>query len=133
MTYHERVLALRAESKRTAFDFRFEDLFSKEEWLSMSLAERQKAEKAFRHEVKNMDDVRMPFSSVHDAQVKLYNVVYSYTALNVILNKLKMKDSNIISFIYSRHDRILYVNLVGNRFKNNISMTKATSNIGRGF
>ncbi|HFE5565417.1 TPA: hypothetical protein ACPFG9_000279, partial [Staphylococcus aureus] len=24
-------------------------------------------------------------------------------------------------------------NLVGNRFKNNISMTKATSNIGRGF
>ncbi|HCY0279692.1 TPA: single-stranded DNA-binding protein, partial [Staphylococcus aureus] len=68
MTYHERVLALRAESKRTAFDFRFEDLFSKEEWLSMSLAERQKAEKAFRHEVKNMDDVRMPFSSVHDAQ-----------------------------------------------------------------
>nr|WP_078133433.1 hypothetical protein [Staphylococcus aureus] len=36
-------------------------------------------------------------------------------------------------FIYSRHDRILYVNLVGNRFKNNISMTKATSNIGRGF
>ncbi len=44
-----------------------------------------------------------------------------------------MRDLNIISFIYSRHDRILYVNLVGNRFKNNISMTKATSNIGRGF
>lgn len=47
MTYHERVLALRAESKRTAFDFRFEDLFSKEEWLSMSLAERQKLKKHF--------------------------------------------------------------------------------------
>lgn len=80
MTYHERVLALRAESKRTAFDFRFEDLFSKEEWLSMSLAERQKAEKAFRHEVKNMDDVRMPFS-VSWRQVKLYNVVYSYNGI----------------------------------------------------
>lgn len=40
-----------------------------------------KAEKAFRHEVKNMDDVRMPFSSVHDAQVKLYNVVYSYNGI----------------------------------------------------
>ncbi len=53
MTYHERVLALRAESKRTAFDFGFKHI-SKEEWLSMSLAERQKAEKAFRHEVKNM-------------------------------------------------------------------------------
>ncbi len=46
-----------------------------------SIAERQKAEKAFRHEVKNMDDVRMPFSSVHDAQVKLYNVVYSYNGI----------------------------------------------------
>ncbi|MBO0927021.1 hypothetical protein J2P86_06940 [Staphylococcus sp. 30400_3112M30941] len=55
------------------------------------------------------------------------------TALNVILNKLKMKDSNIITFIYSSHDRILYVNLVGNRSKNNINKTKATSNIGRGF
>lgn len=81
MTYHERVLALRAERKRTVFDFRFEDLFSKEEWLSMSLAERQKAEKAFRHEVKKLDDVRMPFSSAHDAQVKLYNVVYSYNGI----------------------------------------------------
>ncbi|HHW7100963.1 TPA: hypothetical protein ACU2YE_002714, partial [Staphylococcus aureus] len=30
---------------------------------------------------KNMDDVRMPFSSVHDAQVKLYNVVYSYNGI----------------------------------------------------
>ena len=47
MTYHERVLALRADSKRTAFDFRFEDLFSKEEWLNMSLAERQKLKKHF--------------------------------------------------------------------------------------
>ncbi|HCY1173029.1 TPA: hypothetical protein ACHHOD_000784 [Staphylococcus aureus] len=54
-------------------------------------------------------------------------------ALNVISNKLKMKDSNIILFIYRGHDTVLYVNLVGNRFKNNISMTKATSNIGRGF
>ena len=47
----------------------------------MSLAERQKAEKAFRHEIKKLDDVRMPFSSAHDAQVKLYNVVYSYNGI----------------------------------------------------
>ncbi|MGU3218629.1 DUF1413 domain-containing protein [Staphylococcus aureus] len=46
MTYHERVLALRAESKY-AFEFPFEDLFSKEEWLSMSLAERQSSKKHF--------------------------------------------------------------------------------------
>ena len=69
----------------------------------------------------------MPFSSVHDAQVKLYNVVYSYNGIKRNFKQNEMKDSNIISFIYSRHDRILYLNLVGNRFKNNISMTKATS------
>ncbi|BCN89386.1 hypothetical protein SASK131_10550 [Staphylococcus argenteus] len=40
------------------------------------------------------------------------------TALNVILNKLKTKDSNIISFIYQGHDTVLYVNLVGIRSKN---------------
>ncbi|WFO07273.2 hypothetical protein P9A63_12195 [Staphylococcus aureus] len=45
-------------------------------------------------------------------------------ALNVISNKLKMKDSNIISFIYRGHDTVIY---------NHIDMTKATSNIGRGF
>lgn len=81
LTYHDRVLALRAESKRTAFEFRFEDLFTNEEWLNMSIADRQKAEKAFRHEVAKMDDVRMPFSSAHDAQVKLYNVVYAYNGI----------------------------------------------------
>ncbi|WFN99012.1 hypothetical protein PD502_12470 [Staphylococcus aureus] len=53
-------------------------------------------------------------------------------ALNVISNKLKMKDSNIISFIYRGHDTVIY-NLVGNHTKINIDMTKATSNIGRGF
>lgn len=53
--------------------------------------------------------------------------------LNVILNKLKMKDFNIILFIYSRYDRILYVNFVGNCFKNNISMIKVIFNIGCGF
>ncbi|EFG56473.1 predicted protein [Staphylococcus aureus subsp. aureus EMRSA16] len=37
-------------------------------------------------------------------------------ALNVISNKLKMKDSNIISFIYRGHDTVIY-NLVGNHTK----------------
>ena len=31
---------------RTAFEFHFEDLFTEEEWLNMSLKERQKEEKA---------------------------------------------------------------------------------------
>lgn len=40
MIYYECVLVLRVESKRIVFDFRFEDLFSKEEWLSMLFVER---------------------------------------------------------------------------------------------
>ena len=52
MTYHERVLALRADSKEPHLIFDSKIYLAKEEWLNMSLAERQKAEKAFRHEVK---------------------------------------------------------------------------------
>ena len=32
MTFHDRILKLREHNHRTAFEFRFEDLFSKEEW-----------------------------------------------------------------------------------------------------
>ena len=81
MTYHERVLALRADSKRTAFDFRFEDLFSKEEWLNMSLKERQKEEKAFRSAVEKMSDVRLPFASRDAAKNKLFNITYAYNGI----------------------------------------------------
>ncbi|HCY9478728.1 TPA: hypothetical protein O2D40_000899 [Staphylococcus aureus] len=35
----------------------------------------------YHDEIKKLDDVRMPFSSAHDAQVKLYNVVYSYNGI----------------------------------------------------
>ena len=39
MTFHDRILKLREHNHRTAFEFRFEDLFSKEEWLEMSIAD----------------------------------------------------------------------------------------------
>ena len=42
MSYHDRVLELREMKHRTAFEFHFEDLFTEEEWLNMSLKERQK-------------------------------------------------------------------------------------------
>lgn len=81
MDFHDRVLAIRTKTKRTAFEFRFEDLYREDEWLNMSVAERKQAEKDFRHEVTKMDDVRMPFSSGHDAQNKLYNIVYAYNGI----------------------------------------------------
>ena len=37
MSYHDRVLKLRRKKHRTAFEFHFEDLFTEEEWLNMSI------------------------------------------------------------------------------------------------
>ena len=51
MSFYEGVLKLGENNHRTAFEFRFEELFSNEEWCALSLAERQKQEKAFRCEV----------------------------------------------------------------------------------
>ncbi|MEN2453941.1 DUF1413 domain-containing protein, partial [Bacillus sp. JR_15] len=51
MTFHDRILKLREQNNRTAFEFRFEELFSDEEWLEMSVAERKSTEKQFQHEL----------------------------------------------------------------------------------
>ena len=51
MSFYERVLKLVKIIIVLLFEFRFEELFSNEEWCALSLAERQKQEKAFRCEV----------------------------------------------------------------------------------
>ena len=45
MSFYERVLKLSENNHRTAFEFRFEELFSEEEWCALSLAERQNKKK----------------------------------------------------------------------------------------
>ena len=81
MSYHDRVLELREMKHRTAFEFHFEDLFTEEEWLNMSLKERQKEEKAFRSAVETMSDVRLPFASRDAAKNKLFNITYAYNGI----------------------------------------------------
>ena len=81
MSYHDRVLELREMKHRTAFKFHFEDLFTEEEWLNMSLKERQKEEKAFRSAVEKMSDVRLPFASRDAAKNKLFNITYAYNGI----------------------------------------------------
>ena len=81
MSFYEGVLKLGENNHRTAFEFRFEELFSNEEWCALSLAERQEQEKAFRCEVNKRDDIRIPFSSENDAKNKLYNIVYAYNSV----------------------------------------------------
>ena len=78
ITYHDRVMKLRAKKKRMGFSFRFEDLFSEEELLNMTVAQRKTAEKKFIREIDNMHDVRMPFSSQDGFKNKLYNLEYQY-------------------------------------------------------
>ena len=89
MSFYEGVLKLGENNHRTDFEFRFEELFSNEEWCALSLAERQEQEKAFRCEVNKRDDIRMPFSSENDAKNKLFNIVYAYNAVKRTLNRLK--------------------------------------------
>ena len=43
--------------------------------------ERQKEEKAFRHEVEKMEDVRLPFASRDAAKNKLFNITYAYNGI----------------------------------------------------
>ena len=44
------VQALRQKVGRTSFSFRFEDLFTKEEWLNMSVKERTRQEENLLYE-----------------------------------------------------------------------------------
>lgn len=81
MSFYEGVLKLGENNHRTAFEFRFEELFSEEEWCALSLAERQEREKAFRCEVNKRDDIRISFSSENDAKNKLFNIVYAYNSV----------------------------------------------------
>nr|WP_155966330.1 DUF1413 domain-containing protein [Staphylococcus epidermidis] len=81
MSFYERVLKLSENNHRTSFEFRFEELFSEEEWCALSLAERQEQEKAFRCEVNKRDDIRISFSSENDAKNKLFNIVYAYNSV----------------------------------------------------
>ena len=81
MSFYERVLKLSENNHRTAFEFRFEELFSNEEWCALSLAERQKQEKAFWCEVNKREYIRMPFSRENDAKNKLFNIIYAYNAV----------------------------------------------------
>ena len=53
MSYHDRVLKLREEKHRTAFEFHFEDLFTEEEWLNMSIKNVKKKKKLLDMKLKN--------------------------------------------------------------------------------
>lgn len=80
------VQALRQKVGRTSFSFRFEDLFTKEEWLNMSVKERTRQEREFIARMDHIPNIRMPFSSEEGYKFKLYNQEYQY---NEVKNNFK--------------------------------------------
>ena len=75
MTFEERIQTLR-EKSRTSFSFHFIDLYSEEEWMNMSVKQRQ--EREFIAQLDQIPRVRMPFSSQEGYKFKLYNQEYQY-------------------------------------------------------
>ncbi|MCJ1655602.1 single-stranded DNA-binding protein [Staphylococcus sp. NRL 18/288] len=78
MTFEERIQKLRAEMSRTSFTFRFEDLYTEEEWLDMSVRQRTRQEREFIMRLEGIPNVRMPFSTEDGIKFKLYNQKYDY-------------------------------------------------------
>ncbi|UDI77513.1 DUF1413 domain-containing protein [Staphylococcus taiwanensis] len=78
MTFEERIQTLRAEKSRTSFSFRFEDLYTKEEWFDMTVRQRTRQEREFIARIEEIPHVRMPFSSEDGYKFKLYNQEYQY-------------------------------------------------------
>ena len=72
MNFDEKLEALRKSIDRTSFQFHFEDLFDKDEWIQMPILERQQLEKNFR---KYVDHIRMRlYHSLYD----LYEIKYNF-------------------------------------------------------
>lgn len=94
MSYNDRVLQLRVDKHRPTFEFRFEDLFSEEEWLNMSLKERQQQEKTFRHDIEKMDDIRIPYASLNRVKNKLFNVTYTYNGIKANFKQNEQKSNS---------------------------------------
>ena len=81
MDFHERIKKLRNNIDSTSFDFRFEQLFNKEEWLGLSLNQRQRYEREFRRFVSQSKQLRISYASQDHIRMRMYNSVYHYNEI----------------------------------------------------
>ncbi|MDH9160151.1 DUF1413 domain-containing protein [Staphylococcus succinus] len=84
--FDQRIKQLRANLGRTSFNFQFEDLFDKQEWLNMSIPQRKNSEREFRIFIENHDHLRIPYTSEDHIRMHMYNSFYDY---NEIKNNFK--------------------------------------------
>ncbi|RIP37262.1 DUF1413 domain-containing protein [Staphylococcus gallinarum] len=81
MDFEQRLTTLRAARERTSFTFKFEALFTEEEWLNMNLETRKHAEKSFRKLIVSHDKLRIPYTTEEHIRMRMYNSVYEYNEI----------------------------------------------------
>ncbi|PHK48957.1 DUF1413 domain-containing protein [Staphylococcus edaphicus] len=81
MNFDKRLEILRKSIDRTSFEFRFEDLFDKDEWIQIPLVERQQLEQAFRRYVSQHHHLRIPYASEDHIRMRMYNSVYAFNEI----------------------------------------------------
>ncbi|MGO3048700.1 hypothetical protein CD110_01990 [Staphylococcus casei] len=84
--FDQRIKQLRVNLGRTSFNFQFEDLFDKKEWLNMTLPQRKNLEREFRIFIEKHDHLRIPYTSEDHIRMRMYNSFYDY---NEIKNNFK--------------------------------------------
>lgn len=81
MNFDEKLEALRKSIDRTSFQFHFEDLFDKDEWIQMPILERQQLEKTFRKYVAQHNHLRIPYASEEHIRMRMYNSLYDFNEI----------------------------------------------------
>ncbi|PTI48538.1 DUF1413 domain-containing protein, partial [Staphylococcus succinus] len=70
--FDQRIKQLRENLGRTSFNFQFEDLFDKQEWLNMSIPQRKNSEREFRIFIENHEHLRIPYTSEDHIRMRMY-------------------------------------------------------------
>ncbi|MGJ5911915.1 DUF1413 domain-containing protein [Staphylococcus equorum] len=81
MNFEERLAKLRETIGKTSFDFQFESLFDKEEWINMNIPQRKQLEREFHKFIEQNDHLRIPYTTEDHIRMRLYNLVYDYNEI----------------------------------------------------
>ncbi len=81
MNFEERLTKLREAIGKTSFNFRFESLFDKEEWINMNIPQRKQLEREFHKFIEQNDHLRISYTTEDHIRMRLFNLVYDYNEI----------------------------------------------------
>ncbi|HLR19361.1 MAG TPA: DUF1413 domain-containing protein [Staphylococcus sp.] len=81
MNFEDRLANLRHSIGKTSFNFRFESLFDKDEWINMKIPQRKHLEREFRKYLEHDDHLRIPYTTEDHVRMRLYNLIYDYNEI----------------------------------------------------